>query len=69
MSEKFPKELWDNPVFHKGREWGRMEKQESIVANLSESWISDYPDENSWVNCLDKNHFEQLLSYIRSLDV
>lgn len=31
MSENFPRELWDNPAFHKGREWGRMERDAEIV--------------------------------------
>lgn len=36
MSEQFPRELWDDPAFHKGREWGRMEREAVIVAKLEE---------------------------------
>ncbi len=39
MSEKYPSELWNDPVFHKGREWGRMEREEVIIAKLMSSLI------------------------------
>lgn len=38
MSERFPRELWDEPTFHKGREWGRMEERERIIELLRERW-------------------------------
>lgn len=34
MSEKFPRELWDDPAFHKGREWGRSENKEQNLYTL-----------------------------------
>lgn len=30
MSELYPRELWDDPAFHKGREYGRMEREVEI---------------------------------------
>lgn len=32
MSEKYPREMWEVPEFHKGREWGRMEYEASGLA-------------------------------------
>ncbi len=34
MSDK-----WDDPMFHEGRKWGRMEAREIILANL---WSEAY---------------------------
>jgi hypothetical protein len=36
VSKRFPRELWDDPAFHKGREWGRMEERERIIELLKE---------------------------------
>jgi hypothetical protein len=36
----FPRELWDNPAFHKGREWGRIEERERII-KVAQTWISE----------------------------
>ena len=32
---------WDNPVFHEGRRWGRMEERERIVHVLEKSIQDD----------------------------
>jgi hypothetical protein len=48
VSEKFPRELWDDPTFHKGREWGRMEERERIIKLFTEAAIQHDIETAPW---------------------
>lgn len=37
MSEQYPRKLWDDPAFHKGREYGRMEQEATINFALEQA--------------------------------
>lgn len=39
MSEQFSRELWDNPAFHEGRKWGRMERDATRDTPLTQEQI------------------------------
>lgn len=55
MSEQFPTELWQDPAFHKGREWGRMEKQEELNWEaegkaMAKQWDEAQQELYEWAN-------------------